>query len=380
MNVDPTAAPYQVMPPLSAAEYEELQADIKARGVLVPVEYDEEGNILDGHHRVQICNELGITEWPRVVRLGLSEAGKLTHARQLNLARRHLTREQRRELIAQQLRETPQLSDRQIAASLGVDHKTVAAEREQLESIGEIPQCARETSDGRTYPAQRQEPERPTAYRYIDPTPQGEKAVKESAKEIRERKTKRRREKRLERIIQISAGNASLDLAQRYPVIYIDPPWRYDFSETDERAIENQYPTMTIEDICALPVQNIVTDDAVLFLWATSPKLVEALKVIEAWGFTYRTHAIWHKPQIGMGYYFRQQHELLLVATRGNIPAPLPADRPGSVITADRTSHSTKPVAFAEVIERMYPTLPKLELFSRAPRAGWAAWGNQSAA
>jgi N6-adenosine-specific RNA methylase IME4 len=112
-----------------------------------------------------------------------------------------------------------------------------------------------------------------------------------------------------------------------------------------------------------------------LFLWATSPKLSEALEVIKAWGFEYRTNMVWIKDQIGMGYYARQQHGLLLIAKRGNLPMPLPENRPASVIHAARQKHSAKPVEFYEAIERMYPTLPKIELFARRQRKGWAAWG-----
>lgn len=148
---------YQVMPDLSPEDYAELKADIQKRGVMVPIEYDEASNILDGHHRVKACAELGISDWPRVVRVGMTEEQKREHARKLNMARRHLTREQRQELIRQQLRETPEKSDRQIAQGLGVDHKTVGYQRNELIGIGEIPQCDRQTSDGRIYPAQRQE-------------------------------------------------------------------------------------------------------------------------------------------------------------------------------------------------------------------------------
>ena len=151
-------AVYQVMPDLSAEEFEQLKSDIAARGVMVPVEYDEAGAVLDGHHRVRACKALGIESWPYIVRSGLSDAEKRAHARALNLARRHLSQEQRRELIREQLKDTPAKSDRQIAKALGVDHKTVSAQRDGLECIGEIPQCPRETSDGRTYPAQRQAP------------------------------------------------------------------------------------------------------------------------------------------------------------------------------------------------------------------------------
>ena len=136
---------------------------------------------------------------------------------------------------------------------------------------------------------------------------------------------------------------------------------------------------MTLDEICALPVSGVAASDAVLFLWATSPKLPEAFRVLEAWGFTYKTCMVWVKDKIGMGYYARQKHELLLIATRGNIPTPAPSDRPPSVIEATRLEHSAKPIEFYEAIERMYPTLERLELFSRSPRHGWAVWGNQAA-
>jgi len=130
---------YQDMPDLSPDEFAQLKADIAERGVLVPVEYDEHGNVLDGHHRLKACAEMGITAWPRLVRIGWTEDQKRAHARALNLARRHLTQEQRRALIREQLKDTPTTSDRQIARALGVDHKTVSAQRDVLVDGGEIP-------------------------------------------------------------------------------------------------------------------------------------------------------------------------------------------------------------------------------------------------
>jgi len=186
---------------------------------------------------------------------------------------------------------------------------------------------------------------------------------------------------RVEKIAEIAKGNAPLpkgETAQRYPVIYSDPPWRYEHVKTESRAIENQYPTMALEEICALDVAKLTTDDAILFLWKTAPKLSEAMQVITAWGFTYRTGMIWDKQKIGMGYYARIQHEHLLIATKGNIPVPPPSVRPSSVVSIAREEHSAKPHEFAELIERMYPELPKLEMFCRSPRPGWSVWGNQS--
>ena len=126
-----------------------------------------------GHHRLKICGEIGLKDFPKVIRAGMTEDEKRTHARKLNMARRHLTQEQRRELIQTQLTETPEKSDRQIADELGTDHKTVGTQREYLESIGEIPQCDRQTSDGRTYPAQR----KPISI--FNPTAREEKAIKD---------------------------------------------------------------------------------------------------------------------------------------------------------------------------------------------------------
>jgi N6-adenosine-specific RNA methylase IME4 len=189
-----------------------------------------------------------------------------------------------------------------------------------------------------------------------------------------------RRQERVEKLVEIAKGDRTLPTGfAHYPVIYADPPWRYEHVETESRAIENQYPTMDLEAIKALPIADLATPDAVLFLWATSPKLAEAMEVVAAWGFAYRTSMCWVKRQLGMGYYARQRHELLLIATRGSPPTPAPANRPDSVITTDRTEHSAKPAEFAEAIERMYPELPRIELFCRASREGWAVWGNQAA-
>jgi N6-adenosine-specific RNA methylase IME4 len=172
---------------------------------------------------------------------------------------------------------------------------------------------------------------------------------------------------------------AALDVAPvltAYPVLCADPPWRYESNTTpDTRAIENHYPTMSLAEIKALGVP--ASEDAVLFMWATSPKLAESLEVLEAWGFSYRTCMVWVKDRIGMGYYARQQHELLLIGKRGNLAVPDPSDRPASVFNAPRVEHSVKPQIAYDLIAAMYPDLPRVELFARSIREGWAAWGNE---
>lgn len=193
-------------------------------------------------------------------------------------------------------------------------------------------------------------------------------------------KVQQKGERREERLAEIAQGNADLTTATRYPIIYADPPWRYENPPMGAsiRSIENHYPTMTLEEICALPVAELATDDAVLYLWATAPKLAECMQVIVAWGFGYRTCMVWDKVHIGMGYYARNQHEILLIAKRGNIPPPLAGTQESSVLREQRGEHSAKPIFYQEMIERHYPGLPKIELFSRNPRDGWSAWGNQA--
>jgi N6-adenosine-specific RNA methylase IME4 len=166
--------------------------------------------------------------------------------------------------------------------------------------------------------------------------------------------------------------------AKLYSVLYADPPWRFKpYSDATgmDRAADNHYPTMTIDKLFEMKVP--AADDCVLFLWATVPMLPEALTLMQRWGFTYKSHFIWRKDKAGTGYWNRNQHELLLVGTRGNIPAPAPGDQYSSVIEALRDGHSSKPPAFAEMIDEMFPTSEGLELFARGPRLGWDVWGNE---
>ena len=127
---------------------------------------------------------------------------------------------------------------------------------------------------------------------------------------------------------------------KKYQIIYADPPWRYAFSKDYSDSIERHYSTMELEDICNLDIPS--EENSVLFLWATAPKLREALKVMKSWGFEYKTHAIWDKEWIGMGYWFRGQHELLLVGTKGKFSPPKRTELISSIVKQKREGHSKK--------------------------------------
>ena len=117
--------------------------------------------------------------------------------------------------------------------------------------------------------------------------------------------------------------------------------------------------------------------DCLLVLWATAPKLVEALRVMEAWGFEYKTHGVWDKEIIGMGYWFRGMHEDLLFGTRGKVSPPDESLRIPSMIREKRSGHSAKPEIIYSYIESWFPDQKYIELFARKSRAGWISWGNE---
>lgn len=169
---------------------------------------------------------------------------------------------------------------------------------------------------------------------------------------------------------------------KRYGVILADPEWQFTMYSKEtglDRAADAHYPTSSLDVIKARDVPSIAASDCVLFLWATAPMMPQALEVMAAWGFTYKTQAVWVKPNLGTGYWFRNRHELLLVGTRGNVPAPSPGDNWDSVIEAPTGTHSTKPAIVLRMIEALFPNLPKIELNRRGPAVkGWDAWGAEA--
>lgn len=377
-----------LFPMMSAVEHLELQADIQAKGLIQPVILLD-GKILDGRNRFKACQEIGL-EPDTVEYSGNDPLGDVIS---WNLKRRHLN-EGQRATVAAKLANMPRggngnnqfsksanlqnsnVTQTQAAEMLNVSARSVASAK-KVQSIGDESLLDKVEKGEVSLHVAEDIAELPKEQQK-EIVAKGEREILQAAKEIRNAKAEAKRKERIQKIVDISQGNESLDISKKYPVILCDPPWRYEYIETESRAIENQYPTMSIEEICDLPVSEIAHDDSIVFMWTTSPKLEESFKVMSAWGFTYRTCAVWDKEVIGMGYYFRQQHELLLVGTKGNLPTPAPSDRVSSVIREKRGVHSAKPQVIYEIIESMYQELPKIELFCRSPKQGWDVWGNQS--
>ena len=173
-----------------------------------------------------------------------------------------------------------------------------------------------------------------------------------------------------------------LSCGKKYGVIYADPPWRYD-SKRCQGAAERIYPTMDVKDICAMPIGELADKDCILFMWATSPCLQDAMAVIDAWGFKYKTIAFnWVKTYrngkvvCGLGHYTRAGSEICLLAIKGH---PKRTDNNVlQVIISPLREHSRKPDEVRRRIERMTGGVERIELFARTTSPGWDVWGNET--
>ena len=188
-------------------------------------------------------------------------------------------------------------------------------------------------------------------------------------------------------------SEAGIDLlasarGKRFGTILADPPWQFQ-NRTGKVAPEHRrlsrYPTMTLDEICALPVGDIAADPSHLYLWVPNALLPEGLKVMEAWGYRYVSNIVWHKIRKdggsdgrGVGFYFRNVTELLLFGVRGKDARTLaPGRRQVNMIQSRKREHSRKPDEQYDIIEKC-SWGPRLEMFSRGKRRGWTAWGNQA--
>jgi N6-adenosine-specific RNA methylase IME4 len=181
--------------------------------------------------------------------------------------------------------------------------------------------------------------------------------------------------------------NGFAGLTGRYGTILMDPPWRF-ANRTGKMAPEHKrlrrYPTMSFEEIAALPVAAHALPKSHLYLWCPNALLLEGLQIMKGWGFVYKTNIVWYKTRKdggpdgrGVGFYFRNVTELLLFGTRGKLRTLAPGRRQVNIISTRKEEHSRKPNEAYEIIEACSPG-PFLELFARQRRTGWEWWGDQA--
>lgn len=379
----------EVFPLIEGDEFDALVANIKAHGLREPITLYG-GQILDGRNRARACQRAKVEIKTRNYK-GKDPVGYVVS---LNLKRRHLDASQRA-VVADELATMKQgartdlaeisaRSQAETAELLNVDRRSVQHARKVREKAD--PELVEAVKQGHvTVSAAASVIDRPKAEqrKVARASKKGEKP----SAVIRELNRKDR-EKKME---SISRGNKGLKSAQKFGVILADPPWLYnEGTTTPNRRIDNHYPPMPLEDICALPVKKLGLPDSALFLWITSPLLLEAAQpILTAWGYDYKSSWIWLKEgktkkdgdvggYRGTGHWAIIEHEMVLIAVRGDVPVPPPSARFKSWFKAPVGDHSKKPDEVHKRIEKMFPKASRVELFARTARKGWSVWGNQA--
>jgi N6-adenosine-specific RNA methylase IME4 len=381
---------FNIFPEMQPDDYNRLKSDMVKNGYdsTMPIMLYQ-GDIIDGWNRFNVCCELGIE--PVTADYKGSDSDAIEYIMRTN-KRRNLNSSQwaciateaeemlkgiaeaveseRKRKIAEQMQGNENRKETKQIAQLIVESES-PQKKERIESKQK---AAELFNTNRTYISEAQKL-KDTAPEVFDQVKNGLKTITEVKKEQKIEQKRQERDVKNAEIMKIIESGA-LEHVSEFEIVLADPPWRYDFSETECREIENNYPTATIEDICSHAPKT--TPDSILFLWATAPKLREAMQVVDAWGFTYRTHAVWDKCKIGMGYWFRGQHELLIVATKGKASPPIAENRVSSIFKESRTEHSKKPDCVYEWIESAFVSYKKLEMYARSNRPGWKSWGAEA--
>ena len=343
-----------IFPMMGEDEFQALKEDIQANGLLEPIWIDADGKIIDGRNRHKACIE---TNTPMKFKVWNNGQSLVSFVVSLNLKRRHLSASQR---AACALDIKPMLEEEA--------RRRQGAQSHFAHVVELIPQHERGKSRdqaGEMFGV---------SGRYVAEA----ETVKEKAPDLFE---------------QVKSGEISLTQAKRetvkrerpetpelpagkYGVIYADPPWQYSNSGF-YNAVETQYTTMTEQELINLDVRDLCDDSSVLFLWATNPLLDVAMRVMEGWGFTYKTNFVWVKDKArGFAWWAKSKHEILLVGTKPKSGTPVQSAE--SAITTNRPNeHSKKPETFYELIETLFPNERKIELFARNKRDGWDVWGNE---
>jgi N6-adenosine-specific RNA methylase IME4/ParB-like chromosome segregation protein Spo0J len=366
-----------LIPPLSLEELIALEASLKHEGCLHALVVWN-NTIIDGHHRYAICSKHGISF--KVVEKTELETELDVKLWMINnqFSRRNLPTETRlalayrlKELEAQKAKERQGARNDLIKEYTNISKPVYTSSQDNKKT--------QNTEKGRALEAiaKKAGVSHMTAFQYDKIQQQGteeQKAeVAEGKSSIKKVYTQIQKAERLEK-------NKAIEWPKgKYRVIYADPPWQYE----DQRAGGNHggaidhYNTMSINELKNMPLSSLTEDNAVLFLWGTAPLLPEALELINAWGFKYKTNFIWDKVKHNMGHYNSVRHELLLIATKGSC-TPDNVQLFDSVQSIERSDrHSEKPEEFRNIIETLYSYGNKLELFARKSAEGWEVFGNE---
>ncbi len=357
---------FNIFPEMKPEDLERLHNDLKQNGydVRQPI-FIYQDAILDGWNRYLVCQQLGITPTTKEF-IGTDKDALLFVLRTNH--RRNLTSSQWAAIAvdAEDIhRVLSEEAGKRKAQAKGQPRGQKASHRQLIAQENENPEDNKTRSKlawafntNRTYVdmAEKLKESYPEKFQAVK---SGEKTLTQVIREVKK-----------------EALKTPVPPSGKYRIIYADPPWKYSNTMPDyftEQA--DHYPLMTIEELCNLPIKDIAEDNAVLFLWTTSPILEDVFQVIKSWGFKYKASFIWDKIKHNMGHYNSVRHEFLLICTRGSC-TPDEGKLFDSVQSIERTSkHSEKPEEFRNIVDTLYTYGDRIELFARSQYEGWAAWG-----
>lgn len=363
-----------IFPMIDGAESAQLAENVRTHGVREPI-WLYEGKILDGRNRYLAAQAVGVSLQTRIFEGDTLEA--IDFVWSLNRTRRHLSSSQaaiadaKRNQMTDAYRAVREAARERQFSTLKQNASTVVEQIPQREPAPKTRDIRAKTSG--TNPkyidlADKLVKERPDLAEQVEA---GKKTLSQVNREIRQEELR-------DKVPPPPVG--------KYRVIYADPPWKYNDALAISKSglgesygpAEAHYPSMSISELCALPILPLAEDNAVLFLWTTSPLLEDTFKVISAWGFKYKSSFIWDKVKHNMGHYNSVRHEFLLICTRGSC-TPDEKKLFDSVQSIERAEHSRKPEEFRQIIDRLYTEGNRIELFRRgnAPE-GWSTWGNEA--
>jgi N6-adenosine-specific RNA methylase IME4 len=370
----------ELIPPLTVEEFKQLEDNCLAEGIRDKI-ITWNGFIIDGHNRYEIATRWNLDYQTESKSFDDEEQVKdWMDANQLG--RRNLTLDQRRILIGRRYnreKNTDRFKGNQYTSGGDQsDHNQKTSERLAKENNTSAPSVRRYGKDAEKFEEiKEKQPE------LASKIWSGEKTFTEIKKEEKKAELIKKKEQYSERVQNKTDNEFKVDIFntnEKFRVIYADPAWSYnDKQDTPQLGgAAKHYDTMSISQLCELPVKSISEKDSVLFLWVTSPLLEDAFTVINAWGFKYKTSFIWDKVKHNMGHYNSVRHEILLIATKGSC-TPDNKTLYDSVQSIERNdNHSEKPIEFLNIIDDLYNYGDKLEMFCRnIKKANWFGWGNE---
>jgi N6-adenosine-specific RNA methylase IME4 len=393
----------KLFPPMRAGEFDALRESIRENGQREAITLLD-GAVIDGIHREAACLELAVEPQYAALSAGVDP---LQYVVDRNQNRRHLNDDQRRLIaaeIASMKRGRPaennnsangEISRAAAAKMMRVD--IAGVDRAKVITTKGIPELKNVVKEGVATVRAAAEiatlsPEHQQAVVLSLPkdgagkfTPEAKRLIRQAARSVRHDDQAAKKQRRADREQKLGREIASLPEG-KFGLILTDDEWDHQVHSREtgmDRHAMNHYETAVNAHTAAEMHERTksrfecASDNFLLAMWSTVQHLDVAIDLLRLRGCRYVSHYVWGKDKIGLGYWNRNKHEILLLGVRGDIPCPAPGDQRNSLIMAPRGNHSAKPECFLEMLEAYFPTTPKIELNRRGPpRPGWKAWGN----